>query len=120
MASQGRYVAPPPVRVDFPRFTPLTCRAGYGTMSAVDRMGGFRGLVIGLFRLPVRSAFIVLPFCGRAKQRAIADSRFAGFSTGYIFIYPVKTAKLGIKRAAGLTLYSFCRFAGQVRKSANR
>ena len=57
MASQGRYVAPPPGRVEFLQSTPLTCRVGYGTMSAVDRMGGFRGLVIGLFRLPVRSAF---------------------------------------------------------------
>ena len=60
MAPQGRYVPPRPTRAIISRFGRLTCRAGYGTMSAVDRSGGFRGLVIGLFRLPERSAFLQL------------------------------------------------------------
>ena len=122
MASQGRYVAPPPSRVEFLQSTPLTCRGGYGTMSAVDRMGGFRGLVIGLFRLPMRSAFLVLPFCGRAKRRAFADSRFAFFFHRVYIYIPCKNGKTGNQarcRTDALFDLPFCGTSPQIGKSVN-
>jgi hypothetical protein len=59
-------------------------------MSAVDRMGGFRGLVIGLFRLPVRSAF--------SSSRLWAGFRAGGKRFSFVFSAPPKGGRKKTKQ----------------------
>ena len=67
--------------------------------------GGFRGLVIGLFRLPVRSAFFVKP--------PLADFRAGGKRFSFDFSAPPKGGRKKTKqnlrfRLGFLSSFLFC------------
>ena len=131
MAPAGRYVPPRQTRAVITHFAPLTCRAGYGTMSTVDRMGGFRGLVIGLFRLPMRSAFFGRPEGGKSAGGRPSPKQSAGRpvrvgSVGreggvYLYTHPRPTGLPNRQPTAGTTVFSVGGFDRRlVRRPADR